>query len=52
VAVGTAATPDRYMKTDIPARLDRPPWSRWHWTIVAAPPTAVRNGLITQEVAT
>ena len=21
--------------TDIPARLDRLPWSRWHWTIVA-----------------
>ncbi|MDQ2858666.1 MAG: MFS transporter, partial [Candidatus Eremiobacteraeota bacterium] len=23
------------LSTDIPARLDRLPWSRWHWTIVA-----------------
>lgn len=22
------------LRTDIPARLDRLPWSRWHWTIV------------------
>lgn len=25
---------DRMITTDIPARLDRLPWSRWHWTIV------------------
>ncbi|AVV42409.1 MFS transporter [Streptomyces sp. P3] len=25
---------DRTITTDIPARLDRLPWSRWHWTIV------------------
>ncbi|CAL9464213.1 Inner membrane metabolite transport protein YdjE [Streptomyces sp. enrichment culture] len=24
----------RTLTTDIPARLDRLPWSRWHWTIV------------------
>lgn len=24
----------RTITTDIPARLDRLPWSRWHWTIV------------------
>src|SRR4030081_1918576 len=24
------------VKTDIPARLDRLPWSRWHWRVVAA----------------
>ncbi|MEO8250696.1 MAG: MFS transporter, partial [Burkholderiales bacterium] len=22
--------------TDIPARLDRLPWSRWHWRVVIA----------------
>ncbi|HLH68985.1 MAG TPA: MFS transporter, partial [Candidatus Dormibacteraeota bacterium] len=26
----------RYVRTDIPARMDRLPWSRWHWTIVVA----------------
>jgi MFS family permease len=31
-----SATAGRYVKTDIPARLDRLPWSRWHWTIVFA----------------
>ncbi|MFJ5773588.1 MFS transporter [Streptomyces sp. NPDC093094] len=29
-----AAAPGRTITTDIPARLDRLPWSRWHWTIV------------------
>ena len=24
------------VKTDIPARLDRLPWSRWHWKVVLA----------------
>jgi hypothetical protein len=24
------------MQTDIPARLDRLPWSRWHWRVVIA----------------
>ncbi|MFF5945666.1 MFS transporter, partial [Streptomyces althioticus] len=34
---GAAGRPDgggRTITTDIPARLDRLPWSRWHWTIV------------------
>ena len=26
---------DRTVETNIPARLDRLPWSRWHWLIVA-----------------
>ena len=24
------------LRTDIPARLDRLPWSRWHWRVVLA----------------
>jgi len=28
--------PPRIIETDIPARLDRLPWSRWHWLIVTA----------------
>lgn len=24
----------RTIKTDVPARLDRLPWSRWHWMII------------------
>jgi MFS family permease len=27
---------DRPFRTDIPARLDRLPWSRWHWLVVVA----------------
>ena len=26
----------RYIETDIPARLDHLPWSRWHWKVVIA----------------
>jgi len=26
----------RWIETDVPARLDRLPWSRWHWLIVTA----------------
>src|SRR5437763_8048232 len=26
----------RVIKTDIPARLDRLPWSGWHWRVVIA----------------
>src|SRR4051794_39096901 len=26
----------RYVETDIPPRLDRLPWSRWHWRVVIA----------------
>src|SRR4030081_1608277 len=24
------------VRTDIPARLDRLPWSRWHWRVIVA----------------
>jgi MFS family permease len=27
---------DDELETDVPARLDRLPWSRWHWRVVAA----------------
>src|SRR5438067_5312450 len=31
----TAATREQdTITTDVPARLDRLPWSRWHWTVV------------------
>ncbi|GAB2740835.1 MFS transporter [Kitasatospora kifunensis] len=29
-----SATPARVIRTQVPARLDRLPWSRWHWRIV------------------
>jgi MFS family permease len=29
------ATEPRTIETDVPARLDRLPWSRWHWTVLA-----------------
>jgi MFS family permease len=29
-------TPARWTETDVPARLDRLPWSRWHWLVVVA----------------
>ncbi|HSU23386.1 MFS transporter [Comamonadaceae bacterium OTU4NAUVB1] len=32
----TPASPPRHRTTDIPARLDRLPWSRWHWRVVIA----------------
>ena len=25
-----------WIETDVPARMDRLPWSRWHWLIVTA----------------
>ncbi|MFJ3496455.1 MFS transporter [Streptomyces sp. NPDC086091] len=34
MATATQAESGRTITTDIPARLDRLPWSRWHWTIV------------------
>jgi MFS family permease len=35
-AAGTASKqPDEFV-TDIPARLDRLPWARWHWLVVIA----------------
>src|SRR5881398_2942176 len=42
VEEGCGATPGaqvdrmREVVTDIPARLDRLPWSRWHWRVVIA----------------
>jgi MFS family permease len=33
-AVGNGATTLRTIETDIPARMDRLPWSRWHWMVV------------------
>ncbi|HEV8156077.1 MAG TPA: hypothetical protein VGP67_11115 [Gaiellales bacterium] len=32
--MATAAEHTGPVKTDIPARMDRLPWSRWHWTVV------------------
>src|SRR6476660_9033399 len=31
-----ADTGRRYIETDLPTRLDRLPWSRWHWRVVIA----------------
>jgi len=32
----TDAKPGDVIETDIPARMDRLPWSRWHWLVVIA----------------
>src|SRR3954451_953280 len=32
----TAATGDQFVETHIPARMDRLPWTKWHWRIIAA----------------
>ncbi len=32
--MSTTTTDEDTITTDVPARLDRLPWSRWHWTIV------------------
>ena len=32
----TPLAPGTRIDTDIPARLDRLPWSRWHWRVVIA----------------
>ena len=34
--VVAAADVDRAFQTDIPARMDRLPWSRWHWLVITA----------------
>jgi hypothetical protein len=34
--IHTATEPLRTFRTQIPARLDRLPWSRFHWRVVAA----------------
>ncbi|MFE0042614.1 MFS transporter [Streptomyces albireticuli] len=33
-ATPDATTPGTAITTSVPARLDRLPWSRWHWTVV------------------
>ncbi|MFF7637556.1 MFS transporter [Kitasatospora sp. NPDC008050] len=34
VPAGPTTDPGRLIRTQVPARLDRLPWSRWHWRIV------------------
>jgi MFS family permease len=34
--LGVTGGTGKTVKTDIPARLDRLPWSRWHWIVVVA----------------
>jgi MFS family permease len=34
--VRAAAKVDRTFRTNIPARMDRLPWSRWHWRVIIA----------------
>ncbi|HEX7376595.1 MAG TPA: MFS transporter [Pirellulales bacterium] len=34
--MSTAAAPERTIETDIPARLDRLPWGRFHWLVLFA----------------
>jgi hypothetical protein len=36
MTTATAATSDGTFETDIPSRMDRLPWSRWHWLVVIA----------------
>jgi MFS family permease len=34
--LGVTGGTGKTIKTDIPARLDRLPWSRWHWIVIVA----------------
>jgi hypothetical protein len=34
--LGVTGGTGKTIKTDIPARLDRLPWSRWHWLVIVA----------------
>jgi MFS family permease len=34
--LGVTGGTGQVVKTDIPARLDRLPWSRWHWIVIVA----------------
>jgi len=34
--VPSALPPGARIETDVPGRLDRLPWSRWHWRVVIA----------------
>jgi MFS family permease len=36
MTTAAATTSDRTFETDIPSRMDRLPWSRWHWLVVVA----------------
>ena len=36
MTTAAATTGDRTFETDIPSRMDRLPWSRWHWLVVVA----------------
>ena len=36
MATATATTTSETFETNIPARMDRLPWSRWHWLVVFA----------------
>src|SRR5579862_4796899 len=35
-ALGVTGGTGKTIETDIPARLDRLPWSRWHWKVIIA----------------
>ncbi|HKB93098.1 MAG TPA: MFS transporter [Gaiellaceae bacterium] len=35
-AIGVTGGTGRTVRTDIPNRLDRLPWSRWHWVVIIA----------------
>src|SRR5690349_18415152 len=32
----SGAVAEAWVESDVPARMDRLPWSRWHWLIVSA----------------
>src|SRR6185437_13888492 len=34
--LGVTGGTGKSVRTDIPARLDRLPWSRWHWIVIVA----------------
>src|SRR5215467_5173301 len=36
VSAAAGVEAPRTFRSDVPARLDRLPWSRWHWMVVAA----------------
>src|SRR4051794_1341747 len=35
-ATAATASGDQFVETHIPARMDRLPWTKWHWRIIAA----------------
>ena len=35
-ALGVTGGTGKTITTDIPARLDRLPWSRWHWLVIVS----------------